>query len=467
MLKPYRELAPIELFFYWRNVDRYYSNFSVGAEYSQELDTETVFKALNYMCYKYSSLASNVYDFGIKDKAGFTGRMQLMDKFKLKDVLTIIEDPKENCETQMDKVHKYYFDYAGTEPLWKVILINKKQLLFYCDHLPFDGNSAFNFHRVFGEALRVVRNTQTADEYIGMESILYDSSKINGDWFLQPSPFFVLDSKVPFKRYVYELILALMPHWISKRVRYFFGGNPYKKIMHYDSRSLPPPGADKSAWLHIPTEKLDKLLKVCRQNNVRLTSLLYLVGMLAAKDILADYDNSFGVPYNMRSEVDQGKALSLCPNFHDDFGNFIGFNVFEFPSILEVCPDGKINWDVVRNIHKMIHDSKSRCLESANIFQIFDSRNYLKKISNAIKAGGVHISTMTMSNLGNISIENGSGDGLEIERVWFNQPVDKTMIWMNVCSAKKGLTISLRTYLPEWLDVYRVGVEEQLDVLIK
>ncbi|GMM28968.1 hypothetical protein DAMA08_016840 [Martiniozyma asiatica (nom. inval.)] len=466
MLKPYRDLAPIELFFYWRTVDRYFSNFRVGAEYSQELDEETVFKALNYMCYKYSSFAANVYDFGVKDKAGFTGKMQLMDKFRLEDVLTVINDPQENCETQIDKIHDYFFEYAGKEPLWKVVLINKKQLLFYCDHVPFDGNSAFNFHRVFGEALRIVNNTKTIDEYVGMESILYDSSKISGDWFVQPSPFEILDSTVPFKRYLYEVLLHSMPACISKYVRYYFGGNPNRKLMHYDARSLPPPGKDNCAWLHIPTEKLSKLLSKCRQNNVKLTSLLYLVGMLATKDFLGDYDNQLGCPFNMRDQIDKEKASLLCPNFHPEFGALIGFNVMEFPSIFAVCPEGKINWDAVRSIHQMVHDGKSRSLESMNLFQVFDSREYLKEMYTPTREGGNSIPTMVISNLGNISIDNNSGDGLQVEKAWFDQPMDNTMIWMNVCSANQGLTISLRTHLPEWLETYRTGVDELLDSLL-
>lgn len=464
-IKQFRKLGGVESFFYWRSKDHHCANFRVGAQYSKEIKVESIYKALSHMCYKYNALATNVFNDGILDRTG-AGTLQLMDKFKLKDVLTVVDDPKENCETQIDRVHNYYFPYGGSEPLWKIVLINKKQVLFYCDHVPFDGTAATNFHKILMETLNNIEKTETKNEFIGMESIVYDSSKVIGDNHLPPSPSEILDSTVPVSRHAYELALHNLPLSLSKWVRHWFSDNKYAHLMDYIPRKVPPPGVDdRPAWLHLSPEKVKKLLKLCRDNNTKITALLSVISMLSAKDFIAGHDNRLCWPVNLRDRIDTEKASNLCSNYTPEFGLYIGFVFAELPAVEKIFPNGKINWEVVKYVHDTIHNNAIRSYDTMGLFDTYNSRVYLEGMYGAIEKGDSNPLVYFLSNIGNVKAEAKEGE-IEIERVWFDQEADGTIIWMNVCSAKQGMTISMRTHLPEWREMLRSGMEKHLNALI-
>ncbi|GMM31444.1 hypothetical protein DAMA08_041890 [Martiniozyma asiatica (nom. inval.)] len=460
-LKAFRKLSGVESYMYWRTVDSHAASFRVGAKYSKEISVESLYKALSHLCYKYNNLSVNIYDDKIKDKTG-AGVLQFMDTITLKDVLTIVDDKKENCETQIDKVHNYYFTYGSAEPLWKIILINKKELLFYCDHVPFDGMAAANFHKLLIKNLNNIENIESKDEFIGMESILFDYSKTPENWSLPPDAADIIESKLSFARHLYEMGVMVLPFSLSKWIRYFFSDNKYAHKMDYNPRSLSSPGVDdKAEWVYLPHNRVEKLAQLCRLNNVKISSLLSLLIMIAAKDILKGHDNTLSLATNIRDLIDVDKAVKLCPNFNSEIGCYAGLVHFDLPAIEKVFPDGKIDWDVVKTMHEYLHKYSPRSYELSDIFKTYNVRKILQSKFDYIKKGNSDLLAFFLSNLGDMSIDTKDGD-IDIDRMWFDHENNGGIIWINAATAKQGMSLSIRTHVPEWRKLVRSETEKLL-----
>lgn len=461
--KEARKMAPVEEYFFWRGKLKAYTNFRVGAEFNKELDLETLHRALNYMCYKYSNLCSTVFEteFNLTVKDCNYG-IGLLDKFYLKDILHVINDSNVTMKNALDMVNDTYFEYGISKPTWGLIFLNKKQLLFYADHLLFDGTSGGNFHLRLVDALNATKNTFSKDIYNGLDSIVYDRSNLSIDFTVTPPPDKLLDYSFSWGKLIYSWMTNMAPKWLSNWVQYFFSKNPFENYRNYKTFSTTIKDQDKCTILRFPSKDVKKLISVCRHHKVKLTALITHVALLSITEYTGDCDTLSNIPTNGRSTLDIAKGLELSSNFTPDLGLFMGNVSLDLPSMTKLCPEGEINWDITKTIHGIIHKGVSSSLEDIGLLKLLPLREFVEKNfkNQSLNA------TFECSNIGNIISEQKEMDDFEIVEAWFDQPYSKTLFSIDAASSLNGMNLTMRCQRQDWLAELAVKIDSYLKAVI-
>lgn len=454
-----RDISFPEEYCFWRTQLKTYTNYKILVEYSHDITQEALYHALTRMLYRYSALTTNVMPTNT-NKIGFN--FVLVDTVQFGDVVEFIEDENlENPEKILDSTYDTYFTYGNNKPLWKLQIINKKFILFYCDHIIYDGTSGKNFHIELSKELCISAPSITSNSYHGLDSILFQKSMIDFDSYqLIPSPPQIIDYNGSFGLTLYKLLVALTPETFSKWLKRWLDGNPYSKMMNYDTITykeckLVPNEKSTCRIIHLTQNQLNSLLKVARAHQIKLTSLIIMLGNLSCAKYITGKDNDIvvGVPVNMRPLIQEETANKLCNNFSSLFGLYVGVLFVDLPAMSKLCPDGNINWDLVKYVNGYIHDNFKTAPVDYGLLRFTDIKQYIVETHEKNEKYAFEI-----SNLGMIPSENSN-----IVNAWFDQPTQ--IFSVNMISTANGANLALRCCNEEWIDGYKDEFEKRLFAL--
>ncbi|GMG39642.1 unnamed protein product [Ambrosiozyma monospora] len=165
-------------------------------------------------------------------------------------------------------------------------------------------------------------------------------------------------------------------------------------------------------FVNINSVKLDNLLTIARSHNVKLTSLLTVINLLAISPITKEHTIDAGIPVNIRSVIDHESAQSHCNSFSDKFGLYLGMIYIDLNS-LQKLTDAKENdedsqleldWELVKFIQNILTKEASL---SQKIFGLLNAVNVEQLIKSMLQGTRQH--TFLISNLGTLSLEESSG----------------------------------------------------------
>ncbi|GMF02519.1 unnamed protein product [Ambrosiozyma monospora] len=110
-------------------------------------------------------------------------------------------------------------------------------------------------------------------------------------------------------------------------------------------------------FVNIDPVKLDMLLTIARAHNVKLTSLLTVINLLAISPITKEHTIDVGIPVNIRSLIDHESAQTHCNSFSDKFGLFIGnlyINLNPLQKFTDTQNKLEPNWELVNFIQDIL-----------------------------------------------------------------------------------------------------------------
>jgi hypothetical protein len=455
-----RQFTPFEKYYFWRNKLNMYSNFRVAVEYSEELDVKSIFYALRQMTAQHSSLSMNAYENQNTWWFQFPFYLKFMNSYKLSDVLQVIDNDDLTVDDLFDELQETHFEYGQEKPLWSLILLNKKTLVYYSDHLLFDGSSGLNFHKVFSQALKEAKDNKESDEFSGMDSILFDIKNTDCQFHITPKPSELIDYSVPIFYLFYVFMMICFPKFLIKLIKYYFidDGN-ISRSRTYNMISLSKKmiqlkdNKDKCKLVHISQEKLQQIISDCRKYKVKLTSLLVVVSLLSISKITGnEKDTMVVIPVNSRNKIKKQF------NLKDEFGLYLGDLNLELPPVEKMCYNGEINWNFVKYVNDFIHKNIQNSQRDLGLTSLIDSKIFLEQRKKNNE--NTMIGTLLVSNLGNLK------DDDTFENAYFDQPCKSSalsLFAMNVISTSKGgAHLTLRSVNQHWLSMFNEGVHNQL-----
>lgn len=454
-----------------------YSNFRVAVEYTDKLTIESIYNALSHMVLQHSSLSMNAYLKKNPFYFQFPYLLGFMNSYRLSDVLDVINNKNLTVQDVFNQLENKHFHYGTGKPLWSLILLNSHTLIYYSDHLLFDGSSGLNFHKVFSHALKI-KPEECISKFHGIDSILFDINKVNSNFYLTPKPSDLIDYSVPFLYILYVIMIFCLPKSFSNIIKYYFIDGDisksktyntillsnqmveYNYIQEYKNDHTEKKYDDNCKLVHISQFKLQKLIDDCRKYNVKLTSLLVVVSLLSIARITGEKrDTIVVIPVNSRNKILKEKANDVNEEFKDDFGLYLGDLNLELPPVDKVCSNGQINWDFVKYINDYIHGSLKNSQRDLGLVSWVDSKMFLQHRKSLSENS--MIGTLLVSNLGNLKDTDNS-----FVNAYFDQPCKSgvlSLFAMNVISTSNGgANLTLHSVKEVWLDVFSEGVKYQL-----
>lgn len=458
-----RDLSYVEEFFFWRTHLGHYTNYRILGEYDVESVTaNSLSYALSTMLNKFSALTMNLKPVTIESPTGFG--YHLVDKVFLSDVVDFIELSEETCNPEFilnNFTHERFY-YGNNKPLWKLKVFNYKYILFYCDHLLYDGTSGKNFHIELSKSLldfQTVRSEESCD----LNSVVFDKSTIDfGKYQVIPDPTKVINYTPPVLTTIYELIMALAPKPIRRFLYYWTSGNPYVKQMSLNNLSykeckLFPDETSTVKIIHLESAKVKSLIKIARDHDVKLSSLLIILANLSFSQFIKNegQDSKYSIPVDIRFKVDDKKGGELCPNFSKLFGLYVGCVVIEMPEISKLCPDGKLDWDIVKYVNDQIHDNREASAYVVSLLRFVNRKKFLQE-----KVEEKDLATFELSNLGVVD------NNKTLSQLWFDQPPE--LFSCNVISTKTGgINLTLRCVNEQWVNAYFETMKNYIDSMLE
>lgn len=452
-----RALAPFEKWYFWRNELGMYSNFRIACKYSVDLTPEVIFNVINTMVYKYPSLAMNVYDtrlgnrildvnedpsVGVDDDSL---ELKFMPSFKLDNILEIIDDDNMTITTLFDSLQSRRFRYGGKDPLWKLILLNKRTLVYFSDHVLFDGTSGSNFHKIFSNELN---NLQEVKPIKGLNEQVFNLKSTNpNEYKLSPNPSKLLNYSVPIFYLFYIVMIFYLPKFISNTIRYYMDDGEFSYKKSYNILSSPSRAAvknDTCKKLTIKYERMKRLLNQCKANKVKFTSLLVIMALISIKSITgSENDTMTIVPVNSRFQINNN-------NINNEFGLYLGDVHIELPALDKIM-GAEINWDLIKYVNKVIQMNKNDSLKDLGLVSWINPRDFLKQRRDEL-SGNQMCATLVVSNLGYIKDPNDN-----IEDIWFDQPCQSATLGLfslSVIGANNGVNLLMRSMNHQWLETF-------------
>lgn len=449
--RDHRLISYVEQYFFWRTQLKHYSNYRILVEHKNEITPGNLYHALAIMVYKYSALTMDVV---ISDnKLGHS--FVFADKVKFGDVVEFIDDEKyDGIDAPLlilDEYQSEVFIYGTNKPLWRCKVINKKYLLFYCDHLLFDGTSGKNFHSEVEKEMSNLELKETIRP-ITKDSLLFDLSMTDPEEYqLIPSPTNLIDYNSSWRYIIYKVCVELLPAKISNLIKYYFGRNPYRKNLCYQSLDFKSikssmENINKCVSISLGSTDLETLITKCRTKNAKLTSLLIVLAHDSSRKILNRLgerykykDTSTSVPINIRRFINLEKGKKLSTNYSTLFGLYMGHLEIDLPAIAKF---EKLDWNLVKYLNDYIHDNIDESPLDLGLLRFVNPKAFIVEHYKQERKY-----TLEVSNLGQFTFENSN-----IINAWFDQP--SQIFSVNLISTQSSTNLVLRTANTEWVSEY-------------
>ncbi|GME77364.1 unnamed protein product [Ambrosiozyma monospora] len=368
-------------------------------------------------------------------------------------------------------IHKR-FPLSSGKPLWGLILYDSRTLIFYADHLLGDGTSYLNFQT---ELLKFMNKPKPVEglKFTGADSVIFrdslfaerDISPMQTEIIsYKPSPLFLASAAVK----------TFLPSVYGIYAKYV----PKSKYDGLGSEIFPLNDSDPQMrreyhlkLLNVSSEKLSKLLQICRKHQVKLTSLFANICLLALHPITKEHALSVEVPANIRNLIQQEKANELCNSFSDKFGLYMGPISMKLQSLEKNNGTEKLDWDLMKHVQNMITDGFKISNQGIGLLTNINIKEFVENETTKSR------DTLEISNLGMAKFNVDSDkDGkssftniIEIVDMIFNQPVGSrgTCFGCNVLATPKGgANFSLtcvKALGPDTVKTYAEGFQYWID----
>lgn len=456
----FRDISYVEKYFYWRTVNNFYTNYRILVEYSIDLTPEKLYYALSKLLYKHSPLTMDIMP--CKNLSSLGYGFTILDNIKLNDIVEFINDTNlNNAEKICDKFQYEHFIYGTGKPLWRLKVINSKYILFYCDHILFDGTSGKNFHTKLSNELNHDIPSIISEKFNGLDSLVFQKSLADESYQIFPSSTSIIDYSGPILKTVYKLLVELLPKPLSNLIRYWFSKNPYSRILSYEELQLKDVKTKSNLEhcckiLNLSSNETNSLIKLCRSKNVKLTSLIVILANISAGKFISDSgkDTITSIPVNIRGNINEKKAKCIYKHYTSLFGLYMSVINIDLPSINKICPKNEVNWSAVQYVNNFIHDNVKISPMEIGLLKYVNIEDYIIKKYQKRK-----MPTIEISNLGMIG-----GEHKNIVNAWFDQP--SQIFSINMISTQNGTNMVLRSQNQEWVNGFKDGLENSIRSLI-
>ncbi|OWB62221.1 hypothetical protein B5S31_g367 [[Candida] boidinii] len=520
-----RNVSPMEEFFRWRNIYETYSGYMMYGEFSTEFTVPALYKILENMIYKHPEMYCQFFDKTEEEaksnpkelkyswdyillriltassfKKGPEAKISVLTSFNMEDVVEFIEVPDIDTEQGLIKyitenVINDNFHYNNQKPLWKLTVINRKNIIFYSDHTFFDGNSGINLFRELkdefnelyktGEIAKLLSKDKETEEKI-MKSEIFSSVDAKQE-ILLPLDNFKICPYTPSNKDFWGIILsAFLPEFMKKLIKLFFAKVIFKflkpnkfisnracsNVFWKEDENKPRVWIDDIKFLNYSPEKVNKLVEICRRNGVKLTSLISTACAMGIAPYADNKDIRIGIPINGRKLVN---PELLKNNLIKDplklFGVIIGEITPVFPSkVLNDSVDAvdeangqevelknrtRVDWDIVRWFQNELNTNGDDSFGGIGMLDYINIQEFVQETLGKPK----HV-TLELSNVG--VVKNNKDDPVKLNQIYFQQPngVNGGYHGCNVISTDiGGMNISLCTipgYKKEFETFYKI-----------
>ncbi|GME93664.1 unnamed protein product [Ambrosiozyma monospora] len=274
--------------------------------------------------------------------------MRLLKEYKLNDVLLDNRSSEDiRFEDLVTSMINKRFELGCDKPLWNLIIYDKRTLVLYGDHLVGDGTSFRNFHTEFLKCLKEASSGEIVDglSYTGLDSTIYRESQF-ATRDIYPAQNKIINYWVTPQYFAWCVLKYLIPSL-------FILFNMLRPKNKYEPKKENPFFVEESnqamrreyhlKFINVSSDNVNKLLKLSRRYNVKLTSLLINIGLLAISPITGNHDVALSIPANIRGRINHKKAHSLCNNFTDMFGLYMGEIEIDIESLQNLGIDKRLH----------------------------------------------------------------------------------------------------------------------------
>lgn len=440
-------------------VEQYYFERQVQQVQNNVLSCITLSRRLNELEYQqlYHDLNSKEFYTTYKDQNHRLLIGKSLGNFEIEDIYINDEDCELNNTDLLKLCQKYHSikfspNYSiNDSPSCKLFIVNKIHLIFIANHLFFDGNSIVNFVLDLISNLNNNTNKNQVKDYIQNPIESYISIKPSFNYFIQ------------------LIFFELFPSWLTKFFKCnWFGKFPLKnhnlQFRNYDNNNNVN---DETLidLIHINKEKLDYLLNLCKDNEIKFTSLLIYLICISFEEsyndkILnnKDFNYNISIPVNLRPFLDLKNILFKEKNFNINSNCFVSGVNLNLPSInsnlnsYDKIEFNQLNLNYIQTINSSIHnDIKLKkpfyLLGMLNYINIKDFLVNLSKKSNPLSFELSNLGYMDFKNYNNLLLnkENQKKDKLIIKDVIFSQSSNKIGAYFNINSVSfyNGLNLTI------------------------
>ncbi|XBW38628.1 hypothetical protein QEN19_004216 [Hanseniaspora menglaensis] len=305
------KLSPVQRFFNYREQVKKFSSrvyvgtqlidsFKVDISNLQKIVAEIINKDNNkQLLAQIDSKTNNVYLLNF-EKLDFSQFVHIIDDSKFTD----IGDNK-----FVEEMVKTKFEIGIDLPLWRIVYLPKlNYLIFNYGHVFFDGMTGVNFmKKVLNKFEGVTGEVNSADYHSIFDNICTDKSLLDLN---------IIDAyprrSLNFSNVVILLRHVLLPEFVEAAMIKMICWFPaliklklFQKFNRFQNSQKTYPGQHfvKHSLINISAEKTKKLIKLSRQNNVTLNSLLVTLFALSSPKSIesAGFTNKIDIPINLRT----------------------------------------------------------------------------------------------------------------------------------------------------------------------
>ncbi|CZR61393.1 uncharacterized protein PAC_11289 [Phialocephala subalpina] len=183
-------------------------------------------------------------------------------------------DSDEQLSSIIAGIHNTWFDTKDkTKPLWKLVVLNQKTVVFAFHHFISDGLSGYAFHRALTSALNEEDGVPNETED-GMDSESVTTPRI--DPAALHHPMYELEEKLSWPSVISGFLFWILIRLIFSSTSFFFSN--IKMPLTLPTVAKPLPGSEKTITrvriLRIHASTMSKALSGCRSHETSFSALL-------------------------------------------------------------------------------------------------------------------------------------------------------------------------------------------------
>ncbi|QBM87681.1 Alcohol acetyltransferase [Metschnikowia aff. pulcherrima] len=424
---------------------------SISVKINKPLEDGLVYGSLRALVLKYPLLFS--FPVGAEPHVKYEPLEQILfkDVYEVNDEVTKLFKDNDAGNELLTSV-SFYDAHKNKTVLWKLVYYRHTGwLTFHSSHCITDGGSVIAYLKEFVEGLNHAENVSEKEVLFSLKNDL--PILTHG---ISPSLFEKVSYEPDILTKVASTVLkkviswwpGIVPNVLEKQRHNLFFVDcppvPFSAETCFESEHLisakSPLNATRPMFINFETSTLDQILRVCRENNVKLLSYLIIVYAHTIHQLLPGiYDAKYlkvGIAVSFRNLFENlqshGPYLGNAGRFDD------GFYTYGVTYFLE--PQLEFSWENVRKYHKFLHDtvvSEDWKKEYYVGCHTMEAQDYMG--GRFEKKGDCCF--LTTTNLGHIDVlDHEDANLFQIDDVLFAPSAGATMgtHHITVCSTKKG-----------------------------
>lgn len=452
-----------ESYFLCRNIENYYSNFSVVGQYNKRFSKATLSHALKAMIAKNSWLTYNFFSVSDQNTPNYHTDYELRCVSSIPfDAVVEYRQIGNFDEQTLETINTFKNHVARSNaPLWQICVFETNECQYVCGyfcHTLYDGGTALQFQTDLVKELECFEHeTEVAD-------VLFDYEKAKESLpDILPARELMTDLYIPS---IFQKVRLWMNAKCPTFMRWIYQGISYvKKSIGLSGENSPvftsvPVAKDlasKFKILNFSAQEVRAMTQYCKGNNITLTPFFNVVAQdCIEKLIFPHFPQPDGSHKYSSSHFIAISGRRYFPQFSHPFlyGVFVAgaprtFDYMDVSSVVDYLPH-------MKNFHRMIQEE----VESRNSFKLMwmwgvvDIAKTLKK-----KIGRFERFTTMISNLGRVVDDPQCS--WKMVNAWFvlNTSIGYHFILNMVTTDTGGLNLVI-PYMPEY-DVLQMEVNNE------